>query len=555
MSFFKVASQCCDAGSYIAHGTECATDNVCYGPLRPVGDYLWFSIPPRMGWPTESLITANFMVTAVGVLLSVMALRKLLAAAHGVAAGKVFLLLLFLLSSCIHGVFLQPTIFNTLSDPPANMMLLGSVWLLILTYFNSHTHTRIIQFFLAGLCLGLAAWLRAFYLYPVLAGVAIYTLLWFFSSKKSWSELLLLIALLPIGTQYFVMHKVYGTYSYLEKESTNSWTDVHLNNPYIGFDTIFPRNGYFWPPQHCEAKMGILNGLSSGNFKDVACVVTERLYFYLGTYEPDTYIFSGVKNQLPGQYAEKIGDLQADWFPQEITFQADVEMAPSGQKTADKLTVTKPAADGEGDVVQWIQLRGNTAHTFSVWLWSPKVKTINLTIKRHYDDKPIALQQFTLSPVPTRYAITGTTIGDDLYDVNIGRTPYPADSITFGTEAGDFFYAWGAQLEVGDKMTAYDGAAVASPDSVRVWHPELLVLNCFVLLLSAIAFTHYRVFWFGTRMGISIITIFLVAAAECTAIIPEQRFSIGLMIFFWLIASTFFLIRIRLFFKNHTSRI
>lgn len=104
-------------------------------------------------------------------------------------------------------------------------------------------------------------------------------------------------------------------------------------------------------------------------------------------------------------------------------------------------------------------------------------------------------------------------------------------------------------------MTAYDGAAVASPDSVRVWHPELLVLNCFVLLLSAIAFTHYRVFWFGTRMGISIITIFLVAAAECTAIIPEQRFSIGLMIFFWLIASTFFLIRIRLFFKNHTSRI
>lgn len=549
LSFLKVAPQCCDAGSYISYGTECVTDGVCYGELRPVGDYLWFGIPPWFGWPVESLIAANFVVTALGILLSVIALRKLLAMAYNTRISKTATLILFLLSCFFHAVFLKPTIFNTLSDPPANMMLLSGVWLLILAYCNNHVATRALQFFAAGLCLGLAAWLRAFYLYPVLAGVAIYMLLWIFSSKKTWAELLILLALLPIGAQFVVMHKVYGTYSYLEEKSTSSWADVHLNHPFIGFDTIFPRNGYFWSPQHCEATLGILNGLTSGNVKDVVCVAAERLYFYLGTYEPDTYIFSGVKNQLPGQYAEKIGDLGADWFPQEIEWQGDVEMAPSGQKTADKLTVTKTAPDGEGDVVQWIQLRGNTSHTFSVWLWSPLSKTINMTIKRHFDDKSIALQQFTLSPMPTRYSVTGTTLGDDLYDVNIGRTPYVDDPITFGTEQGDFLYAWGAQLEVGDQMTGYNGSDVAHPDSVRVWHPALLLLNCIALLLSVIAFIHNRKFWLQNRIGVSVLAVFFMAAAECVAIIPEQRFAIGLMIFFWLTATTFILMRLKLFFK------
>lgn len=541
-SFMKVAPQCCDAGSYTTYGAECAADNTCYGDLRPMGDYLWFSVPPRLGWPEDSLIIANFAVTAMGIVLSVMALRKLLAAAHSITISKLTLLLLLIVSSCIHAIFLRPVIFNTLSDPPANMLLLGGIWWLILGHFNPRTITRTLQFLLAGLCLGLGVWLRAFYLYPVLAGIAVYILLWIFSGTKKWAELLLLLALLPIGTQYLVMHRAYGTYSYLNKETTDSWSNLHLNYPYVGYDTIFPRNGYFWSPQNCVAQLGILNGLKEGNFKEVACIVTERLHFYLGTYEPDTYLFSGAKNQLLAQFAENIGDRASDWFPQNIEWQQDVAMDPNGQQTADKITVKNPDPTGIGDVVQWVHLRGNTPHTFSVWLWSPTAKTVNLTIKRHFDDTRIALQTVTLSPEPTRYSITGTTQGDDLYDVDIGRSPYPEQAITFGTEAGDFLYAWGAQLEVGVQMTDYNTAADGPvPAQIRQWHFGILAANVIMLLLCITAFIRYRAFWLQHRTGVSILVIFLVAAAECVAIIPEQRFAIGLMIFFWLIATTFIL--------------
>lgn len=552
LSFLKVAPQCCDAGSYTTYGAECAADNTCYGDLRPMGDYLWFSVPHRLGWTDDSLIAANFAVTAIGILLSVLAFYKLLSAIHKSAIGKPALFILLLLSCSVHAVFLRPVIFNTLSDPPANMMLLSGVWLLVIACFSTRTLARILLFALAGLSLGLAVWLRAFYLYPVLSGLAVYLLFWMLSSKKQWMELLIILALLPIGTQYYFMHREYGTYSYLNEETTNSWSELHLNYPYVGYDTVFPRNGYFWSPEYCEATLGILNGLQARDYKSVACIVAARLYFYLGTYEPDTYLYSGAKNQLIGQYAENIGDLASDWFPQNIEWQPDQAMAPDGQQSADKIVVTSTAADGRGDVVQWVQLRGNTVHTFSVWLWSPIARTVNLAIKRHFDDTPVALQQFTLTPEPTRYRVTGKTLGDDLYDVDIGRSPYPDKPVTFGTETGDFLYAWGAQLEVGDKMTDYSQTDRPVPEVIRQWYPALLLLNCIVLVLCIFAFVRHRIFWLQRKEGLAILTVFLVAAAECVAIIPEQRFGIGLMIFFWLVAATFVLSRSVFFFKKQT---
>jgi hypothetical protein len=540
-SFFNIALQCCDAGDYLAKGVTCAKDGICYGDLRPVGDYLWFSIPARFGWPPKSLIAANFALAVMSVCLSVFALKKLLTAVCNVSAGAISVLTLLIFSSAIHAVFLRPTIFNTLADPPANLLLLGGIWLQMLAHFNANNATRTLQWMLTGACLGLAAWLRAFYLYPVIAGIAIYFLLWFFSRKKLKEELLILLALLPIGTQYLVTHQMFGTYSYLEEKSTKQWTNIHLNAPFIGYDTVFPRDSHFWTPQHCEAKFGILDGLENRKFGDVICVIAERLYFYLGTYETKTYRFTSAKNALNSQYAENIGDHDSQWFRIALEWQGDVALSPRGDKTADKLTVTKSAPEGIGDVIQWIPLPGHTPYTFSVWLWSPVAKTINLNIRRHNGEVRIAAAQITLSPEPTRYSVTGTTLGDDLYDVDIGRTPYRHYATTFGTEVGDSLYAWGAQLEVGEHMTDYIGPALPAPDSIRVWRPVLLVLNCAGLFLCLAAVIRYRNFWLESRTGISILAVFSVAAVESVAIIPEQRFGIGLMIFFWLIATAFIL--------------
>ena len=546
LSFLKVAPQCCDAKDYVQFGIECANTNVCYGPLRPVGDYLWFSIPSRLGWPIESLITANLLLMFISVTLSVIAIRKIFPfICKSINSSPPPIFLIAILSLIVHAFFLRPTIFNTLSDPPANMFLFTAVWMLLIAHFDTGSIKKGVQFFIIGICLGLAAWLRAFYLYPVLAGIFVYIFIWIVSKNKVWQELLILIALLPIGLQYAVMHEVYGDNSYLKKEKTAGWINLHLNNPNSGYDTTFPHNGHYWQPQHCEAQFGIVNGFLNGEFKDVACVVAERIYFYLGTYKKETYIFPAVKNKLIGQYAESIGDESGDWFLNKMTWEPDVEMAPSSQKTADKLTITSPLPDGQGDIVQWVQLHGNTSYTFSVWLWSPFSKTINLVIKRDRDNELVALQKITLSAVPTRYSVTGVTPSDDVYDVNIGRAPYKDHAITFGTEPGDFLYAWGAQLEIGESATEYDGSAVASPESIRTWHVELLLLNITVFLIAIWRFIVHRSFWLSGKSGASVLVIFLAAAAEGVAIIPEQRFAIGFMIFFWLIATTFIFMQIK----------
>ena len=539
-SFLKIAPQCCDAGSYISYGSECAAKGQCYGELRPIGNYLWFALPQKLGWPLESLITANFVLMFFSVFLSAMAFGKLTALNCTITKKIAVFFVLLLLSFTIHAIFLWPTIFNTLSDPPSSLLLLTSIWFLILAHCNARQRlVAVMQFLAAGFCMGFAVWLRAFYLYPVFIGLGAYFLLWLFSRNKKIRDLLLLAALFPIGVQYIVMHNAYGTYSYLKEETASSWSAMHLNQPFVGYDTIFPRNDYVWHPQHCNSNVGIQNGMLAKDYNGVGCIIMERLYFYLGTYESRTYIFSDKTNQLVSRYVESIGAPKTDWRTVGLQFESDVVMAANGENTADKLTVTTASPGGKGDVVMWVMLAGNASHTFSVWLWSPIAKTINLAIKRHDDDAIIALQQFTLTPEPTRYSITGTTLDTAVYDVDIGRTPYKNAGISFGTQPGDFFYAWGAQLEAGASMTEYNPSGAAGPDSVRKWRPALLILNLSMLIMAFVAIIKSKEFWLQQRTGICILIIMIASAAESVAIIPEQRFAIGWMIFFWLLATVY----------------
>lgn len=538
----QLAAQCCDAGSYIGYGQECAIGVACYGDLRPVGDYYWFSMPARLNLPIDYIIFANAAVMLLSIYLSVIALKRLAGylKSGDVLFNRVVNLLLPPASFAAHAIFFHPTLFNSLSDSPAAGFVLSGVWLLMIAGIQDASKwKKAMAMAASGLCLGLAAWLRAFYLYPVLIIVAAYCLMWLFSKKYVWGELLILLALVPIGSQYVTMHQAYGTYSYIKEETSNSWTNMHLNQPFVGYDTVFPRNAYFWQPQHCTSSLGILNGLQAHDYKSLACVVFERFYFYFGTYRSDTYIFTDVKNQLVPQFLENIGDPNSDWFTQNLRWESDVINAPNGTLTADKLTVTEPDSTGRGDAVMWVMLRGNTPHTFSVWLWSPFPKTINLAIKRHYDDRFIALEKITLSPIPQRYSVTGTTLETAEYDVDIGRTPFKDHAITFGTEPEDYLYAWGAQLEVGERATEFLSVQLIEPDSVREWRPLLLSLNIILLLVVAAAIVYNRKFWLRQRSGLSIVIFYLAALAECLAIIPEQRFSIAIMVFMWLIAVLF----------------
>ena len=152
------------------YGSECAKDiAACYGDLRPIGDYLWFSIPERIGLAPENIVVVNCVAALIGALFWAFVLKRILFAWRGVLVNKVFFSLLLFISLAAHAFFLRPTVFNSLSDPPASVMLLLGIGCMVLSGIQGgQSVVRAGQIFFAGIFLGAAAWLRAFYLYPVL---------------------------------------------------------------------------------------------------------------------------------------------------------------------------------------------------------------------------------------------------------------------------------------------------------------------------------------------------------------------------------------------------
>lgn len=63
-----------------------------------------------------------------------------------------------------------------------------------------------------------------------------------------------------------------------------------------------------------------------------------------------------------------------------------------------------------------------------------------------------------------------------------------------------------------------------------------------------------RVFWLQTKPGIAVLSFFTVVLAECVAIIPEQRFVIGLMIVLWGLALTTLLALLKILLKKSCTR-
>jgi len=533
----QIAPQCCDAGTYLDMGRTCGLEGLCDGGLRPEGAYYWFSIPYRLGLSPDVLVGMNFLMMFSSVALSVLAFWQLLSATMPQQGWRRYSGMTGLLSGSllIHSVFLHPTLFHTLSDPPSALLLLDGLWLLMLASCCASNTRRALLLVLAGLCLGASAWIRAFYLYPVLCGLAAYLVLLMFRHKRRVSDLCLFMALVPISTQYIAMYSSYHYIEYIQHEQLVSWSNVHLNQPAVGYDTIFPRHAFGWEPQHCHAQLGILNGLKARDFASVSCVLRDRFYFYLGTYEPETYKFSGLTNQLSREWSERVGDPEDIWWTEDINYQPDVVLAPDGLKTADQLTASRVSTEGTGNVGQWATLKANTPYTFSLWLWSPYPRTINLAITRLRDDYPIAITQVTLTPTPYRFSVTGKTLAAESYMVSLGRTSY-RKPMTFGTKEGDYFFAWGAQLEESDHMTAYVNNEPMDGKKIRTWRSALLWLNLGVACLGLSFVIMQRHFWLRKTEGVLILLIVGAIIGESVTIIPEQRFGMVFMIFTWLMA-------------------
>ncbi len=533
-SLFKIAPQCCDAFTYVQQGNTCALTGACSGDIRPMGVYYWFSIPERLGLPLNVLILLNLLLMLASVVLSVFALQRTLQTQCPHRKwGPITGLAVLVASLLAHGVFLYPTLFHTLTDGPSSCLALMGAWLMLMSLQAGTAKQRGRQLFAAGLLWGFAAWLRAFYLYPVLCGLAIYLLGWVCSRPRQWCGLLLLSALLPIGTQYLHTYQSTGKLAYLDEEA-GKFITMHSSLTTAGYDTLLPSDGFFYPPD-CVVRYGILDGLKAGAFDDVACLAKERLKFYLGSYQPETYVFTDVINQLEPRYVELQGD-PVGWWLDRMSIDVNAAPAPDGSDTAERLTLLDPSAGGQ--IFKPVMLRGDTTHTFSVWLWSPTAMTLDLVFTRNYDRETIASSHVTISPEPQRYTITGRTTelpGFLPADASMETMQY-AVSIRSQAQASDkaaFFYVWGGQLEAADHASTYQPYKEPALSDIRVLKPWLWYLQLSALLLALLsALAHWRIF-LASAPGLAIMAAFGLALVESLAIIPEQRFSVAWQILLW----------------------
>jgi hypothetical protein len=282
-----------DAGIYASYALDCVNGGNCWREIRPAGFIQYVAIPIRMGWPMEALIGMNLALMLLSALLATVALGALL---PQVPAAKRWGLG-FPLSLASHALFMLGCAHYILADVPAAACALSAVWLLLLAVLKDKAWL----YPLAGLALGLAVCLRAFYLYPALLALAISALLvWPLrrTSPSAWTGLALLV-LGPILMQTALTHRHTGVWSFLEPKNsayyqasemgTTAYAGGNISGqPVYGADPVADRMLWYDCTGCFNGPPGWDKALLRGDLLGMAHLALRRAHFYLGSwsYQP-----------------------------------------------------------------------------------------------------------------------------------------------------------------------------------------------------------------------------------------------------------------------------
>lgn len=539
MTLLEFVPQCCDASIYLQMGKHCAEEGICYNPLRPMGAVYWFSLPYRLGLPPASLIIGHYFLLAVSILLSAVTARRIFRKNFGLQTTHLKLGALLLCSISIHLFFLFPVLHTSLSDTPAGLLALIGTWLLLMS--PEGIKTQILTFGMAGLALGLAAWLRAFYLYPVLLGLAFWLFLAPWKDKNSRVYLTILTAIIPIGAQYCATFNASHTISYLEPEISSDWSMVHLDSTITGYDTILPFDYHTWYAP-CKIYSSPLRAIQTVDIKSMACVIAGRIQFYLGSYSPHPYL-PPFEHELPDVAISDFNPLSTEKSAINQTKknialgkleEIQITDEKNNHQTVQAQKVWKPSSDRTGSLTQRVYLeRGNTYY-FKLFFWSESdLHSIDIDIINTHDQKIMAHTNVLLVPfkAPMRLNESFTKAQIDqngFYEIMI-TSKHPGHTDPLFKAAREYglmlnngiFYAWGAQL----MKKSY-----TEPTSRR-WSNTILIANILAILMALIAIT---VFIRQKNMHqASICFIPVLCFALSILIVPEQRFIIFPIIFSW----------------------
>lgn len=495
LSWLTFWPQCSDALDYLDLGKQCAGGGACYDTLRPAVTVLWFSLPERLGLPPTALVWFHWVlwILAMGVWGSVLAR---LAGRSGVGAR-------LLGAVCVGGVtapFLLPTFFHALSDTPATLCVLLAVGCAV-TAARCATRAAPAWYVISGVLLGLAAGLRVFYLYPVLVQLAL-VVLWVCFGRSSgvrrWQPLWLLMALLPMGGQWWATKVHIGEWGYLPTTDTRYWRNFHQYNSAIGYDTLLPEEPYPWQGQG----VGLRPALEQHNWAGFARTVAGRIYFLLGSYSSETYRRTG---RLEWDYIEfdpRIGReaLPPEAWPYPKTQGGGRLLLPPAAPPWQLLQ--EAVLERAGPITLAITLRDASPSRSPDTALEWRVQRTDGSVMQRAELVPtVQLQRhfahFTLEQ-PGRYAfVLGSTL------------TRPSPTVL---EGGDFTVSEGQ----------YEEPYPVAPERVRTWSSVWLAVQ--LTLLMVLGWVWWRALWRPYPLLALWAALPLLVLAQSLVIVPEQRF-------------------------------
>jgi hypothetical protein len=417
----------------------------------------------------------------------------------------------------IHLFFAYPTLHHTLSDLPASLFLLIGIWCFSLSRYLPQK--KYLLFILTGLCWGLAYGIRVFYLYPILASWLLLAIFGMARKKIFYLMIIMPILTLPLIYQSYLVQQHSGKLSfYLNSNSSGYWTKLHLESADAGYDTILPGHGYFWKSPLCQTRKGLMASLETFDLLNTACLMFNRLYFYLGSYSPTAY--------LPAP-AETVTD----------------EIEILDQLTASRFFGASDQAD------EYLLTRGNIRHipgpyqpihlgvdwNYQISLSSRSEQGTSL-LKLSIEDFQGHVVKSILALSPHTHHVTEAT--PHLLSFNIKQEGDYRFTIQFYDFTNPSLRAAAVQKQyptlLQDQVLISDiqlRQYRSRPPQGRLWSKWLFALNAIPFLLTAVCllFCYQKG---RTEDFISGLLIFMCLGMSLV-IIPEQRFFIPVGIFIW----------------------
>lgn len=286
-----------DMSNYLSMGSLCAHGQDYWNPIRPQGFIEYVSIPFRMGWDPQAIITMNLILVALSVLLAGLAWNAIIPALK--SRPWYFSVFKYAFIAAGHLAFMWGPARSALSDVPAACAALISVWLYIIACGRNNAWLLA----LAGIFMGVSITFRVFYYYPAFAlilGAAFACVLLRRLSLSAVAGLMLMLAF-PVYTQYAFIYRRIHVWAledptWVAQMRASEMSAIYgafafTTDPGYGVDIIGNDKVHWYTCGDCLRGPGGWQGaLDTKDYWGIVKLAWKRNEFYVGSWVPQVAI-------------------------------------------------------------------------------------------------------------------------------------------------------------------------------------------------------------------------------------------------------------------------